>query len=141
MARKLPGVGHFVYCLVDGNAWWSKLKPVGAGQHLLVGPKSGQQFSRDNFSRYVKSMFKKHTGVAVNAHLLRDVVVTELLDRQAPMALRGAYAVSMGQSLETQISILIRQKKSSAANRDCFGGHAATIRVVVSREITRSSWH
>ena len=90
---------------MDGNAWWGKLKPVGAGQHLLVGPRSGQQFSLENFSSYVKSMFKKHTGVAVNAHLLRDVVVTELLDRQAPMALRGAYAVSMGQSLETQIQI------------------------------------
>ena len=94
--------------VVDGNSWRTKLKPLELGQHLLVGPSSGEQFSQQNFASFVKSLFKRQTGVLVNAHLMRDIVVTELLDRQAPMSLRGSYAIAMGQSLETQASIYDR---------------------------------
>ena len=94
---------------IDGNSWRNKVESVRDGQFMFVGPNSGKEFCTANFSSFVKLMLKRHTGKAMNAHMMRDVVITDLMDRGVSGAVRSSYAAAMGQSLQTQEMVYDRQ--------------------------------
>jgi hypothetical protein len=93
--------------------------------HLFNTPRTKVGFEQNNFSQYMKfQVWKQLTGVAMNAHLLRDVVVTDVYDRACTEAVKDSYSIMMGHSRATQQNTYDRrshESKSRKAMQDMEG--------------------
>ena len=62
----------------------------------------GEGYTQGNFSRFVKNMWEQHTGKAMPAKLIRDIVVTDLGVRGVPEAVWESYGFMMAHTRKTQ---------------------------------------
>jgi hypothetical protein len=84
--------------------------------HLFNTPTAQTGFSQSTFSYHMKwRVWFDLTGVAMNAHLLRDVVVTDIYDRECSEAVKDSYSVMMQHCRSTQRDTYDRRSQTAKA--------------------------
>jgi hypothetical protein len=84
--------------------------------HLFNNHTTQVGFKASSFSQFVKwRVWFDLTGVAMNAHLLRDVVVTDIYDRDCSESVKDSYSIMMQHCRSTQRDTYDRRSQTARA--------------------------